>query len=418
MKKKVLSMLVLLIAVATGAWAGNNGYLYLDLSGTTTTLKCSNNPGENPFYYQGNWNENQYPGDFDEFKSNFISNCTEITVDASCQNYDGNHYIQLFYDWKALKTINNIGNLKTSSITSMYMMFSGCSSLTTLDLSDWDTSSVGDMGAMFLNCENLTTIYVGSNWSIAAVNSSDNMFLGCEKLPGYNANYDNNATYAHTGAGGYLSVKAATPTSYTVSMKEGTEDATNWTITPNPATAGTQVTATYSGTKRVKSVKAVKKVTGPVAHKPCPDDQHPHWIDLGLPSGTLWQCCNEGATAPEGYGEYYNYNDALSHNAPTKDQIDELLANTTSEWTTLNDVNGRWFTSTTNGGKIFLPAAGGRWGTNYYGGGIYGRYWSSALREYAPSNAHFLSFSSDNPGGSSSDSDCSDGLSVRPVRKN
>ena len=58
MKKKVLSMLVLLIAVATGAWAGNNGYLYLDLSGTTTTLKCSNNPGENPFYYQGNWNEN------------------------------------------------------------------------------------------------------------------------------------------------------------------------------------------------------------------------------------------------------------------------------------------------------------------------------------------------------------------------
>ena len=94
------------------------------------------------------------------------------------------------------------------------------------------------------------------------------------------------------------------------------------------------------------------------------------------------------------------------------------MANTTSEWTTLNDVNGRWFTSTTNGGKIFLPAAGGRWGTNYYGGGIYGRYWSSALREYAPSNAHFLSFSSDNPGGSSSDSDCSDGLSVRPVRKN
>ncbi len=51
---------------------------------------------------------------------------------------------------------------------------------------------------------------------------------------------------------------------YKVSVKEGTEDATNWTITPAEATttgvaAGTEVKATYSGTKRVKSVKAVKK---------------------------------------------------------------------------------------------------------------------------------------------------------------
>ncbi len=52
---------------------------------------------------------------------------------------------------------------------------------------------------------------------------------------------------------------------YKVSVKEGTEDATSWTIAPAEATttgvaAGTTVTATYSGTKKVKSVKAVKKV--------------------------------------------------------------------------------------------------------------------------------------------------------------
>ena len=51
---------------------------------------------------------------------------------------------------------------------------------------------------------------------------------------------------------------------YKVSVKEGTEDATSWTITPAEATttgvaAGTEVKATYSGTKKVKSVKAVKK---------------------------------------------------------------------------------------------------------------------------------------------------------------
>ncbi len=57
---------------------------------------------------------------------------------------------------------------------------------------------------------------------------------------------------------------AVAQTTYKVSVKEGTEDATNWTITPAEATttgvaAGTTVTATYNGTKKVKSVKAVKK---------------------------------------------------------------------------------------------------------------------------------------------------------------
>ena len=41
------------------------------------------------------------------------------------------------------------------------------------------------------------------------------------------------------------------------------------------------------------------------AYFSCPDDHHPHMIDLGLPSGTLWSCCNVGATKPEEYGGYY-----------------------------------------------------------------------------------------------------------------
>ena len=57
---------------------------------------------------------------------------------------------------------------------------------------------------------------------------------------------------------------AMAQTTYKVSVKEGTEDATSWTITPPEATTtgvaqGTEVTATYSGAKKVKSVKAVKK---------------------------------------------------------------------------------------------------------------------------------------------------------------
>ena len=61
---------------------------------------------------------------------------------------------------------------------------------------------------------------------------------------------------------------AMAQTTYKVSVKEGTEDATSWTIAPAEATttgvaAGTTVTATYSGTKKVKSVKAVKKAVAP-----------------------------------------------------------------------------------------------------------------------------------------------------------
>ena len=35
-----------------------------------------------------------------------------------------------------------------------------------------------------------------------------------------------------------------------------------------------------------------------------PDVVH-EYVDLGLPSGTLWATCNIGATTPEGYGDYF-----------------------------------------------------------------------------------------------------------------
>ena len=52
---------------------------------------------------------------------------------------------------------------------------------------------------------------------------------------------------------------------YTVTFAEGTEDVGNWSITPAEATTtgvaqGSELTATYNGTQKVKSVKAVKYV--------------------------------------------------------------------------------------------------------------------------------------------------------------
>ena len=52
---------------------------------------------------------------------------------------------------------------------------------------------------------------------------------------------------------------AMAQTTYKVSVKDSTEDATSWTITPAEATttgvaAGTTVTATYNGTKKVHDI--------------------------------------------------------------------------------------------------------------------------------------------------------------------
>ena len=53
-------------------------------------------------------------------------------------------------------------------------------------------------------------------------------------------------------------------TTYKVTLQEGTEDAENWNV-PTEAAEGAAVTATYSGEKKVKSVKAVKKEADPLA---------------------------------------------------------------------------------------------------------------------------------------------------------
>ena len=38
--------------------------------------------------------------------------------------------------------------------------------------------------------------------------------------------------------------------------------------------------------------------------EPVSPDTH-EWVDLGLPSGTLWATCNVGANSPEEYGDYF-----------------------------------------------------------------------------------------------------------------
>ena len=201
----------------------------------------------------------------------------------------------------------------------------------------------------------------------------------------------------------------------------------------------------------------------------CPDGNHPHVIDLGLPSGTKWCCCNVGADKPEGYGSYYAWGETYEKSdysedsyryyedggyvnfgldiagtdydvahvkmgapwcLPSSTQQSELVDYCTSKWTMWNGVYGRLVTGP-NGNTLFLPAAGYRDGTSLADAGLYssyGYYWSSSLNTNISndfkrySRAYDLYFSSSNFRtydyfGRSSHYRYR-GVSIRPVRVN
>lgn len=193
------------------------------------------------------------------------------------------------------------------------------------------------------------------------------------------------------------------------------------------------------------------------------------YVDLGLPSGTLWATCNVGANTSEEYGDFFawgetepktiydwstykycngdydeltkycNYSyygcDGFTDNLtvlqssddvvtanwgsdwcmPTADQWEELYQNTTDTWTTKNGVNGRLFTAS-NGKSLFLPAGGSRCNDELFHIGTDGSYWSSSLSIDYPYGAWYFHFGLGGCGMLSGGRHY--GSSVRPVRQN
>ena len=192
------------------------------------------------------------------------------------------------------------------------------------------------------------------------------------------------------------------------------------------------------------------------------------YVDLGLPSGTLWATCNVGATTPEGYGDYYAWgeitpkdyygwetykysgywhgqydrltkycnnpdygydgfvdqlwfleadDDAATFywgagwSIPSKEQWNELRRSTSNEWINQNGVDGMLFTAS-NGNSVFLPAAGFR---QYYelcsiDNGSYG---SNQLLYNEPCTMCFFGF--DQYGSNNGVSPRCFGFTIRPV---
>ena len=159
------------------------------------------------------------------------------------------------------------------------------------------------------------------------------------------------------------------------------------------------------------------------------------YVDLGLPSGTLWATCNVGANSPEETGGYYAWGETeekdyywwetythcngtegschhigddiagtdydVAHvkwggswRMPSMYQIQELLNNCTRKWTTMNGVHGTLVTGP-NGASIFLPATGYRWEDYLSTKDSEGYYWSSSLSSENEFHAVNFPFDSD-----------------------
>ena len=161
-------------------------------------------------------------------------------------------------------------------------------------------------------------------------------------------------------------------------------------------------------------------------------------VDMGLPSGVLWCDHNVGATSSTEQGYFFSWGNVSGHclngvgdydfgtatsgepyassagaaltgnipvgtsydmvrknmgtpwRLPTRFEFQELYDNSNTEWTTVNSVAGRLFTSKTNGNSIFFPAAGYYNGSSHYNVGSSGYYWSSSFN--SADNAYSLYF--------------------------
>ena len=98
-------------------------------------------------------------------------------------NFDTSKVTNMGYMFKGCSAITSldVSNFDTSKVTNMGLMFYGCSSLTSLDLSNFDTSKVTNMLYMFENCSRLTSLDV-SNFDTSKVTKMEQMFYGCSSL--------------------------------------------------------------------------------------------------------------------------------------------------------------------------------------------------------------------------------------------
>ena len=90
----------------------------------------------------------------------------------------------MFYNCSTLTSLD-LSNFNTEKVESMMGMFFSCSALTSLDLSNFNTKKVRYMNSMFNACSALTTIYAGDKFVTTKVENGSYMFSDCTNLKGF-----------------------------------------------------------------------------------------------------------------------------------------------------------------------------------------------------------------------------------------
>ena len=289
------------------------------------------------------------------------------------------------------------------------------------------------------------------DFTVADLSASD------AKIATEDASTENSVTFNYSnateGAVGvfYLPVPTGSYTNLKVNMA------------PDDATA-TSMTATYGSLNVERAdIIAIPVYAGTDLSFSCDYVVNGHkFVDLCLPSGTLWAETNVGAETAADYGDFYawgeietqtdyswntykyntssgsmtkynstdgktildNEDDAAYMNwgsfcrMPIPAEFTELLNYCSWEWTTMSNsaniyVNGCKVTSNKNGNSIFLPASGCHLNGSLDNQGSDGYYWSSSLYY---SSANDLGFGSSGYHKICDNGRCN-GFSVRPVAK-
>lgn len=106
---------------------------------------------------------------------------TKVVIDDSFKNYKPKSCASWFAGWEKLTSIEGLKNINTENVTEMYDMFSGCSSLQSLDLSGLKTDNVTNMNYMFSRCSSLQKLDL-SGFNTSNVTNMSGMFYNDSSL--------------------------------------------------------------------------------------------------------------------------------------------------------------------------------------------------------------------------------------------
>ena len=141
-----------------------------------------------------------------------ISNNGELSVTGSCDGklYTGENENKVLYPWNSYRDEITSAYINVSGAIDLSYLFCNLTSLSKVDLSDFDTSQVTNMRSMFMNCKNLSSLDL-SKLNTSKVTDMYGMFADCSNLSnidinGFDTSHVTNMSFMFSGCSNLVSV--------------------------------------------------------------------------------------------------------------------------------------------------------------------------------------------------------------------